>query len=360
MNNTNLPVVSILIPVYNVAQYLQQCLESVQAQTFTDFEAICINDGSTDSSLEIIKSFAQKDPRFQVIDKPNSGYGASMNQGLAAARGEYVAILESDDFIDSDMLAVLHKNAKQFDAQVVKANCYFYWSSPKPKNKPTALVPSAQVNRLINPQQQTEIFHLQPSIWSAIYRRDFLEQNQIDFLETPGAAYQDTGFNFKVWTAATRVVFLPDAFLHYRQDNENSSVNSAGKVYCVCDEFNELSAYLDRRPEQKSYLEPILIKMKYETYLWNYERLSQQFQLEFLGQMAQELAEDDAKGVLDLSRFDQWRAKDLQTILESPNRYHQQWLNIDNSQIGRLKHYYKAGGLALVAKIIKHRLSNKQ
>ena len=94
---------SVIIPVYNVEQYLGECLESVIKQTLKDIEIICVNDGSTDNSLEIIKKFARKDERIKIIDKPNSGYGDSMNKGLETETGEYIGIVESDDFIEPDM-----------------------------------------------------------------------------------------------------------------------------------------------------------------------------------------------------------------------------------------------------------------
>ena len=88
--------ISILVPVYNVESYLVQCLESIKNQTFQNFEVICINDGSTDHSLEIIKKFIALDQRFKLIDKSNTGYGHSMNKGLAACQGEYVRTVISN------------------------------------------------------------------------------------------------------------------------------------------------------------------------------------------------------------------------------------------------------------------------
>ena len=119
------PRVSVLTPIYNVAQYLPQCLESLKAQTLQDIEFICINDGSTDNSLEILKAYAENDNRFVIIDKQNSGYGASMNKGLEAARGEYIGIVESDDFIDADAFELLYGIANLNNKpDIVKANHY--------------------------------------------------------------------------------------------------------------------------------------------------------------------------------------------------------------------------------------------
>ena len=119
------PAVSVLVPIYNVERYLRQCLESLRDQTLADIEVICINDGSTDGSRDIIEEFLS-DPRFRVIDKPNSGYGASMNRGLDEARGRYLAILESDDFLDAPALERLLALAEDNDAQLVKADFYLH------------------------------------------------------------------------------------------------------------------------------------------------------------------------------------------------------------------------------------------
>lgn len=102
MQNSDTPKVSLLVPICNVERYLRECLDSAVAQTLKDIEIICINDGSTDSSPDIIREYMERDPRVKMIDKANSGYGDSMNRGLEMACGEYVGILESDDFMFED------------------------------------------------------------------------------------------------------------------------------------------------------------------------------------------------------------------------------------------------------------------
>jgi glycosyltransferase involved in cell wall biosynthesis len=105
--------VSILVPICNVEKFLGKCLCSIVNQTLTDIEIICINDGSKDQSLEIIKKFVKDDQRIVVIDKPNSGYGDSMNKGMGIAKGEYIGIVESDDFINANMFDELYSLAKE-------------------------------------------------------------------------------------------------------------------------------------------------------------------------------------------------------------------------------------------------------
>lgn len=114
------PKLSILVPVYNVASYLPLCLESIKNQSLKDFECLLINDGSTDNSLKILKDFAKTDKRFKVIDKKNSGYGASLNLGIEKSKGEYIGIVEPDDFIHRDF----YKTLLSEDADIVKVSSF--------------------------------------------------------------------------------------------------------------------------------------------------------------------------------------------------------------------------------------------
>ena len=378
------PQISILIPIYNVESYLVECLDSVVSQSFGDFEVLCINDGSTDASRDIIMSYVDKDPRFRLLDKPNSGYGASMNRGLDEARGTYIAILESDDFYAPDMLQKLHAAAEANDAQVVKANCYHYWSTPRKKSVFRQLVPRNLYGQVVDTRERRAIFYLQQSLWSGLYRRDFLDGFGIRFLETPGASYQDASFTFKVWFLCSRAVFLPDALLYYRQDNMSSSVNSAAKVYCVVDEFHEIERFVAERSafeheasEREGFgcesLEHevtghtafdwaagLVVKLKFDTYLWNYERLAEEFKLEFLLHMATELRADVASGALDWSLFERWDALDLQAILASPEAYHQARSKSGHgSNTGKARYMLSTGGPVTLARFIHHKLSGR-
>lgn len=162
------PKLSILVPIYNVEKYLSQCLESITAQTLQDIEIICINDGSMDGSLDIIKDFAKNDNRIVIIDKPNSGYGDSMNQGLEKATGEYIGIVESDDWIELDAFERLYQIARKNKADVVKANYYKVRNNVDVEK--VAEIPTREV---MCPAEDRKVFLFAPAIWSAIYRRDF-------------------------------------------------------------------------------------------------------------------------------------------------------------------------------------------
>lgn len=320
------PTISVLVPICNSEQYLEQALDSLIAQTFTDFEALCINDGSTDGSLGIIKRYMEKDQRFRLIDKENSGYGASMNLGIDTARGEYIGILEPDDFFEPNALELLYGLVKDASADapvdVVKANYWFYWSTPKERNQLISVCKPPMTDAPFNPRDVREVFYCIPSIWSALYRREMLVDKGVRFLETAGASFQDLGFQFKVWVTAQKVVMSEEAILHYRQDNEASSVNDAQKVMCVCKEFDMAERFIKNDPDCDD-LRKVLFRLRYDSYMWNFARLAPEQRREFVVKMHEDLRAGFRGGAYDRSLFSDYQNANLRYLMEHPKRFEQ-------------------------------------
>ena len=346
------PEVSVLVPIYNVERYLSTCLDSLIAQSFQDFEAICINDGSTDGSRDVIQRYLDADARFRVIDKPNSGYGASMNRGLDTAQGRYVAILESDDFYEPDCLRKLVDAACDNDSEVVKANFWLFWSEPAERKELFRVVDGREATRTMDPLDDKAIFFRKPSIWSGLYKRDFLTEKGIRFLETPGASYQDAGFNFKVWASSRRATFLDDPVLFYRQDNEASSVNSPSKVFCVCDEYASMASFIDDCcPDRALELHQILARMKYDSYLWNYDRLAGELRSSFVARASEELASDLATWPLDEEYFDPYAGAGYEAWAKDPDRFVRARKCLETpGRMGAIKSRLALGGLSLLVR----------
>ncbi len=311
------PKLSILVPVYNVEKYLAQCLSSLVGQSLQDIEIICINDGSTDGSLAILQRFAKKDSRIAIIDKENTGYGDSMNKALKRAHGEYVSILEPDDWIEENAYKIMYQAAKKANADLVKTN--FYRTRTNPKTGLTEDFRTSEVaqKETIKPSDKREVFQFMPAIWSAIYKKSFLIDNNINFLPTPGASYQDLSFSFKVWTLAEKAVLLPDAFVHYRIDNEGSSINNPGKINCVVEEYAEIETFLCERGFFPKFGET-MNAAKFRNYHWNFQRLDKKLAKEFYQTWRRELVSAWDEGLLKQSNFSQkdWLA--LKTIIKHP------------------------------------------
>ena len=340
------PSISVLVPIYNVERYLAEALDSLRAQTFRDFEVICINDGSRDSSREIIQRYLDADPRFRVIDKKNSGYGDSMNRGIQEARGRYIAVLEPDDFFERDALEKLIRVADACNADVVKANYWFYWSEPKPRNELVPVISQSISSHLFKPCEEPEIFFANPSIWSAIYKRSFILGNGIKLNETPGASFQDLGFTFKIWARAERVYCITDPVIHYRQDNESSSVHDPKKVFCVCREFDSIEDFI-AVSSNGDELKPYAYRLRYDSYMWNYERLAMELRVEFLDTMVGDLARGMQNGEYYPELFAPHQQANLQLILSDPERFLTRYPE-KVTRASKALYYYKLGGFKLL------------
>lgn len=312
--------VSIVVPVYNVEKYLKECIDSIINQTLQDIEIICVNDGSTDSSLEILNNYAAQDKRVIVINKANSGYGHTMNTGINTATGEYIGIIESDDFCDNNMFEELYKIAKDNDADIVKSDWFNYWSKNNFSRKNNRITP-AKAFKVTNAKEDKQLLRISPSVWSGIYKREFLNSNNIRFLETPGASYQDLAFSFKVYAMAERVVLTDRAYLHYRQDNMNSSVKNKAKVYCVCDEYNEIDRFLNEHLELKGKFKVQAEINRYNAYVSSAIRIDDSFKEEFVKVFSEHFKKEYENGILSNEFFKKIKKREFLTLINNRAKF---------------------------------------
>jgi len=315
--------ISIIIPIYNAEQYLEKCLESITAQTLQDIEIICVNDGSKDGSLKILEEFAARfstGERFKIINKENTGYGHSMNIGILVAKGEYIGIVESDDFIELKMYEDLYALAVKDAADMVKSDWYEYWSDSQ-KSVKAGKIAKARTLKICQAKDDPSILKIRPTIWSAIYRREFLAKNNIKFLETPGASYQDTSFAFKVAALAEKIVFSDKAYYYYRQDNLGSSMNHGAKVYYICGEYEEISAFLDSQPQLKASLNSYKLIMQYRAYMWNLSRINKDLRGEFAERFSLEFKKYFEKGELTKEFFKKCPEREVMSLINNPQKF---------------------------------------
>ncbi len=248
------PKVSVIVPVFNVAAYLRECLDSILGQQLSDIEVICGDGGSTDGSLQIIQEYAANDPRVRYISKEGSGYGQSVNECMDMARGEYIGIVESDDAITPDTYAVLYALAKENDLDWIRGDIYYYYSGmPEGEQlkRESIIYGGDFYNQVLDPQTDYRPYKSGLRTWSGIYKTSFLNSNGIRHNETPGGSYQDVGFYLKTLYYARRVYFVDKAFYMWRQDNPGSSVhyNSTKLVERSLREWKLNREYLDSHPD---------------------------------------------------------------------------------------------------------------
>lgn len=318
--------VSIIIPTYNVEMYLVECMESVVRQTLHDIEIICINDGSTDGSLDILKSYAQRDDRIIIVDKENGGYGIGMNIGLDRATGEYIGIVEPDDFVPLCMYEDLYNKAVENDLDLVKAD--FYRFTRDSETGDMSLVYNhlskneKDYNKVFNPSETPEAIRYIMNTWSGIYKRSFLNEHNIRHNETPGASFQDNGFWFQTFIYAKRAMIIDKPYYMNRRDNPNSSVRSREKVYCINAEYDHIRDILVKDPAIWERFMGVYWVKKYHNYTETIKRIGMEFRKEYVERISEEFKRADEKHELDEAMFSKLEWDNIRFLIKDPQGFY--------------------------------------
>lgn len=264
------PLVSLVVPIYNVQDYLEQCLASIQSQSYTNLEIICLNDGSTDSSLALLEAYAARDGRLVIIDKANEGYGKTCNRGIAAAHGTWVGIVEPDDYLEPTMVQELVDliQANGGESQVDIARSAYWRVFGNQKNGRAGVkaqvknaagsgehrIPCAYKGRVKPKHQPCSIDQMaqlllhHPAIWTALYRKEFLTQNNISFKEVPGAGWVDNPFLIASHCCGTRLVYTDSALYNYRENGYAEAATFAQRQPKIpLERWNDMMDVVDAR-----------------------------------------------------------------------------------------------------------------
>ena len=216
------PLVSILIPVYNVQDYLRECLDSLVGQTLTDIEIVCVNDGSTDDSPRILEEYAARDDRIVIVNKKNGGLPSARNAGLDVARGEYVGFVDADDYVDVDMFRKMYNYAaaNRFEVVVCGGHCF-----PEDEPAPHWMTEALSPKDLQYTNSDIHTFYKEigarPFLWRDMVKRELVERYSLR-LDESVVLGEDVAFQYKLFSYAKRVGFLSDKLYHYRWKRPNS------------------------------------------------------------------------------------------------------------------------------------------
>jgi glycosyltransferase involved in cell wall biosynthesis len=230
------PKVSIVVPIYNMEDYLDRCLQSLLGQSLREIEIIAVNDGSRDFSLELLQKYARQDSRITIIDKANGGVSAARNDGVLAARGQYIGFVDPDDWAQESMYEQLYHAAAQEDSDI--AMCTYvreFETHSKEKrfdmrDKQTYRsdeVQSKMLRRLIGPLKEElaspENLDAWGTVWSKLYRAELLKDHGLKFMDLDIiGSNEDTLFNIHAFYYAKSFVFLNRPLYHYWRSNTES------------------------------------------------------------------------------------------------------------------------------------------
>ena len=256
-------LVSVVVPIYNASATLVRCIDTIVNQTFaTHMEIILVDDGSTDDSGCICDSFAANYDNVRVIHQPNAGMGAAYNNGISIARGEYIGLVESDDFIVPNMYQIMYNNAKQNDSDLVKCGIYYLYDWQKFLDNGAISLSNWEdfiINQITSgPQPFTISDHkillaYHSSVWATLYRSDFIKQ--IQFSTQPDASYQDFFFMIKCLVLAKRISAVPERLYFWNLENEASSTNrNDERLMRIMDQANLAKDWLRERGQLNEFL----------------------------------------------------------------------------------------------------------
>lgn len=356
-----MPKISVIMPSLNVQSYIAECLESVLSQTLHDIEVLCVDAGSTDGTLEIITEYQKKDSRIRLIHSDIKSYGHQMNLGLDAATGEYMAILETDDYIASDMYQELYQCAVDNQLDFVKSDYRIFVGEGEQRQFTYMNIcpQDSMYDQVVNPREQLGAFNVRMNTWTGLYCIDFLRKHNIRHNETLGASYQDNGFWFQTFMFAERVMFVNKAYYQLRRDNPNSSVHNKGKVFCIFEEYAFIEQILRKEPEKEKALIGMFHKKKFDNCLYHYRRVGEEFKLEFLERMQEEFCAARDAGELRSELFTGNGWKNLNLIMENPMRYMQSSaVNLQSSAVRKKRSLIYRGLICLKDNGLKYTIKN--
>lgn len=243
-----MPKVSVIVPVYNVQDYIEKCINSLVNQTLQDIEIIIVNDGSKDSSVKIINQFIKQYPKKIIyLEKENGGLSDARNYAMLYAKGEYIAFLDADDYVEFDTYEKMYEIAKNENSDMVE--CNFYWEYPNKVKK--------DIGQAYNGKKEM-IQKVRVVAWNKLIKREILTKTNIKFPK--GYRYEDVEFTYKLVPYLNKVSFLKKPCIHYVQ-RENSISNSQNEktrqIFDVLDNvinFYKKNQIYDKYKEELEYV----------------------------------------------------------------------------------------------------------
>ncbi|WP_165054775.1 MULTISPECIES: glycosyltransferase family 2 protein [unclassified Adlercreutzia] len=294
------PKLSFVVPAYNIDRYLDECLESLCGQTYSNLEIICVDDGSSDNSLDVLRKWEQRDSRVKVISQTNKGVSRARNEGMRQATGDYIGFVDGDDYLDLDAAEKMVEKILAHEADIV---VYGGRAFPETQWVTEVFGPRDVVREGDGRFMIFEERGCIPSASNKVYRRSLLEQNDLEFNESLILG-EDTSLQFLIFPLAQRVVFMSNRFYHYRFNREGSAVteefkNKLPQLLKHIDVFRYISNEWDQRGYladcKPQFLDCISFIFSDFSELNSEERLA--FSAKFASAYAQHFSHSDLKGI---------------------------------------------------------------
>ena len=280
--------ISIISPVYNAENYLDDCIKSILNQDFRDFEVLFVNDGSPDNSLEILKEYAKQDKRIKVFSKENEGQGVARNFVLPYAKGDYVLYLDPDDWLEEGALRKIYNKFQEDDYDVIFFNAYNYFQDTGKKN-PYMFI-DCFYNRfkdgVFNASSANNILFETNGLCFKAYKRSFLVENNIRY--SPTKYIEDSEFFIKAVLYAKKMSCLNEFIINYRRHNASSNstthknIEVIRKTFYICE--NILSDYFSKNGTNAGLLNSFL-KNRVQQLIHHFNKVNKSHKREYFYMM---------------------------------------------------------------------------
>lgn len=286
------PVISVIVPVYNVEEYLSKCLDSILNQTFSNIEIICVNDGSTDGSRKILEQYSKKDFRIKIVDKKNGGLSSARNAGMKVAVGEFYSFIDSDDWIDSTMLEKLYDNITTLntDISICAVHQFDETNQKIDDSNPyytLGFFDKTFDNRVFS-YKETKPFIMDVCVmaWNKLYRRSLIEKCNAVFPD--GLIFEDGPFFFTIFFKTQRVSIVREFLYYYRINRKNSIIQKAGKKFLnVIDIVEIMYSKIKDLPDFED-IKYTFFRKKVEDFIYRFEHLKPKYKAAFAKKLKNE------------------------------------------------------------------------
>lgn len=284
------PKVSVILPVYNVGKYLRQSLDSLISQTLQEIEIICVNDGSTDDSYEILEEYKAKDPRIKVIHKENKGTGAARNDGLRLATGECIGFVDPDDWVKPNMFERLYNEIKEKNLDIVMCMPDGY-DEKNAVNAPFPYFVDANFENIIDDRvfnwRDLSPFAYPMCVWNKLYTKELFDKNNIEFAE--GLDFEDHKVIFGTLLTAQRMYFIREKLYVYRFNREGSVLTDNNRRLIDHIKIFDIVENLMKETNTYNILRNDFLEYKIHNILYYYSMIKDEFKSEYYENMLQSI-----------------------------------------------------------------------
>ena len=286
------PIISVIVPVYNVERYLAQCLDSILVQTFSNIEIICVNDGSTDNSRKILENYKNRDSRIKIVDKKNGGLSSARNAGMKVATGEFYSFIDSDDWVEPTMLEKLYNSATTFNSDIVICAVHQYDETNQKLDDSNPYYTLGYFDETFDNRafsyKDVKPFIMDVCVmaWNKLYRKSLVDKYNAEFPD--GLIFEDGPFFFSIFFKTQRVTIVRDFLYYYRINRKNSIIQKAGKKFLNVIDVVELMYSKIKDIPDFDDVRYIFFRKKVEDILYRFQNLNPKYRKAFIKKLIKE------------------------------------------------------------------------